>query len=216
MSRSMAIRTVLSFAVVALVVTVVVAAIGPSRDFVTRFGALLDVVTQGPRADVNLAGRLDYWSAVMDLNVLYPWGTWGPPEMILGTAVDSSWFRAFSQGSVPYVASLALLLAAPYALRDSRFGRGLVLVAVVVAVAGLTQTPVDYPVIYLFWVLLGAGLQSTVVARTPPRAILPGPRMLNVIPVDPNPLRGWHPGARPVESATEGPDSFSAVARPAP
>ena len=214
MTRSGALRTVLSFAVAGIVVAIVVATIGPSKDFLVRFGALLDVVSQGPRADANLAGRLDYWSAVMDLNVLYPWGTWGPPETILGTAVDSSWFRAFSQGSVPYVASLALLIAAPYAVRDSRFGRGLVLVAVLVAVAGLTQTPVDYPVIYLFWVLLGAGLQSTVVARSRSRAVLPGPRPLNVIPVERDPGRVRHPGAPPVESTTEGPDSFTTVAQP--
>lgn len=195
--RSTALRTVLSFAFAGLIVAVVVAAIGPSRELLSRFGALLDVLTQGPRADVNLAGRLDYWSAVLNLNLVYPWGTWGPPEMILGTAVDSSWFRAFSQGSVPYVAALALLILAPLAVRDSRFGRGLVLVAVLVAVAGLTQTPLDYPVIYLFWVLLGAGLQSSVVARTSARAILREPWTLNVVPAERDQFPGRHPSRSP-------------------
>jgi hypothetical protein len=66
---------------------------------------------------------------------------------------------------VPYTATLAVLLAAPLAIRNARFGRALVLFAVLVAVAGLTQTPLDYPVIYLFWALLGAGLQSAVASR---------------------------------------------------
>jgi hypothetical protein len=47
-----------------------------------------------------------------------------------------------------------------------------VLTAVLVAVAGLTQTPLDYPVICLFWVLLGAGLQSSVVPLASGRALV--------------------------------------------
>jgi hypothetical protein len=73
-----------------------------------RFGALLDVLTQGG-GPTNLAGRLDYWSAV-DLNVL-PLGTWGLRSCSRDFS-DSSWFHAFAQGSY-HAASLALLLAAP-------------------------------------------------------------------------------------------------------
>ncbi len=170
--RSNAIRTVVTFGLAALVGAGVVLTIGPSQELLTRFGSLLNVATKGPTADPNLAGRLDYWAAVLNLNLTYPFGTLGPPETILGTAVDSSWFRAFAQGSIPYVAALATLLAATLAVRNSRFGRGLVLVAVLVAVAGLTQTPLDYPVIYLFWVLLGAGLQSSMVPVASGRALL--------------------------------------------
>jgi hypothetical protein len=177
-------RAVLSFGVAGLVAAVAVLAIEPSGTLVGRFGALLDVVTQGPRAVPNLAGRLDYWAAVVDLNAVYPWGTWGPPEMVLGTAVDSSWFQTFAQGSVPYAASLALLVVAPLAIRDSSFGRALVLVAVLVGVAGLSQTPLSYPAIFVFWMLLGAGLQSSVVARISARALVREPGAVRVIPVD--------------------------------
>ena len=169
--RSNALRTIVTFSLAGLVGATVVLTIGPSQELLGRFGSLLNVVTKGPTADPNLAGRLDYWSAVLNLNVTYPLGTLGPPETILGTAVDSSWFRAFAQGSVPYVAVLATLLVAPLAVRNSRFGRGLVLIAVLVAVAGVTQTPLDYPVIYLFWALLGAGLQSSVVPQTSRHAL---------------------------------------------
>jgi O-Antigen ligase len=183
-------RAVLSFGVAGLVAAVVVLAIEPAGALVGRFGALLDVLTKGPTADPNLAGRLDYWSAVMNLNVVYPWGTWGPPEMLLGTAIDSSWYEAFAQGSVPYAATLALLLIAPLAVRNTRFGRGLVLVAVLVAVAGLTQTPLGYPVIYIFWALLGVGLQASVAARTSARAIGRDTAALGVFRVDGDGARG--------------------------
>ncbi|MFI5260014.1 MAG: hypothetical protein ACHQ01_10470, partial [Candidatus Limnocylindrales bacterium] len=188
--RSNALRTVVTFSLAGLVGAAVVLAIGPSQELLSRFGSLLNVVTKGPTADPNLAGRLDYWSAVLNLNLTYPLGTLGPPETILGTAVDSSWFRAFAQGSVPYVAALASLLVAPLAVRNSRFGRGLVLVAVIVAVAGLTQTPLDYPVIYLFWVLLGAGLQSSVVPRASVRATV-GSFGTDVAPARREGFRGW-------------------------
>ena len=49
--------------------------------------------------------------------------------------MDSSWFRAFAQGSVPYAAALASLLAAPLAIRNARFGRALVPLSMLVAVA---------------------------------------------------------------------------------
>jgi hypothetical protein len=163
---------VVTFSLAGLVGAAVVLTIGPSQELLSRFGSLLNVVTKGPTADPNLAGRLDYWSAVLNLNLTYPLGTLGPPETILGTAVDSSWFRAFAQGSVPYVAVLATLLVAPLAVRNSRFGRGIVLLAVLVAVAGLTQTPLDYPVICLFWVLLGAGLQSSMAPLASGRALV--------------------------------------------
>lgn len=167
---SSAAKTAISFGLAALVAGAVVVAMGPSTALVARLGALLDVLSQGPRADVNLAGRLDYWSGVVNLNMVYPWGTWGSPQLLLGTAIDSSWFGVFAQGSVLYVVSLALLLVAPLWLRNTRVGPALVPMAVLIAVAGLTQNPFSYPVIILFWVLLGAGTQASADALTAPRA----------------------------------------------
>lgn len=164
-TTSGAARGALSVSLAAAVAVAIVVALEPSRGLVDRFGALFAVWAQGPRADANLAGRLDYWSSVIDLNVLYPWGTWGSPELLLGSAVDSSWFRVFAQGSMLYVGALVLLLAASFAVRNSRFGDALVLMAVLITVAGLTQTPFGYPGVFLFWVLLGAGLQSSIAER---------------------------------------------------
>jgi hypothetical protein len=132
---------------------------------IQRFASLVAVVTQGPQADANLAGRLDYWSAVTTLNATYPWGTLGPPELLLGTAIDSSWFQTFAQGSVPYAAALGLLLLSAMSVAEFRYRDALRVMAVLIAVAGITQTPFGYPSIALFWVFLGAGLQSSVTAR---------------------------------------------------
>jgi hypothetical protein len=140
--------------------------IEPSGAVFERFAALVDVVTQGPRADANLAGRLDYWSAVGALNSVYPFGTWGSPEFLLGTAVDSSWFRAFAQGSVPYVAMLGLVMVAAVSIGEFRYRQALRLVAVLIAVAGLTETSIGYPAIAIFWMLLGTGLQSSIARRS--------------------------------------------------
>lgn len=130
-----------------------------------RFALLLQVLAEGPQADVNLASRLNLWSGVLVLNVTYPWGTWGSPELVLGAAVDSAWFRAFAQGSAIYVGALAMLVGAALAVRSASHGDALRLTCVVLAVTGVTQTSWGSPVTPLFWVLLGTYLQSSVEAR---------------------------------------------------
>lgn len=141
----------------------------PASALLERFGAIFSVLTQGPQADPNLAGRVGFWTAVVALNSVYPWGTMGPPELILGTAVDSMWFRTFAQGSVPYVASLALVIVASLFVGESRHRHTLRLLSVVVVVAGVAEDPVKYPVMALFWVVLGAALQSSVASRVAER-----------------------------------------------
>jgi O-antigen ligase len=161
-------RGAISLVVVLGIIIAAVVVIGLPTAEIQRFSSLLAVLSQGPQADANLAGRLDYWQAVTALNAFYPWGTWGPPELLLGTAVDSSWFQAFAQGSVPYAAALGLLLVSTAALARSRYRLVLFVLAVFIAVAGLTQTPFGYPPIILFWVLLGTALQQSL--KAPVRA----------------------------------------------
>lgn len=156
-----AVRALLSLVIAVGLVIVIVVLVEPSSDLVSRFSALIAVAVQGPRADPNLAGRLDYWASVVDLNALYPFGTFGPPEMLLGSAVDSTWFRVFAQGSVPYVATFVLLLASPLALRRTWLSEAAVGLTVLFAVAGLTQTPFNYPMVVLYWTLLGAAAQAS-------------------------------------------------------
>jgi hypothetical protein len=154
--------------VVALIVIVAGGAaliFGIPEAAVQRFSSLIAVFTQGAQADPNLAGRLDYWSAVTNLNAIYPWGTLGPPEVLLGTAIDSSWFEMFAQGSIPFAAAYGLLLLSTFGVTDFPYQYALRIMAVLIAVAAITQSPLFYPASTMFWVLLGAGLQASATAR---------------------------------------------------
>jgi hypothetical protein len=165
-SLTSAMKTLAIVTAVVLVAAAAALTFGIPEAAIQRFASLLAVFTQGPQADANLAGRLDYWSAVTTLNATYPWGTLGPPELLLGTAIDSSWFQTFAQGSVPYAAALGLLLLSALSVTEFRNRQALRVMAVLITVAGITQTPFGYPAIALFWVFLGAGLQSSVTARS--------------------------------------------------
>lgn len=165
-SLTRAMRTIAIGSGVLLVAVTVALVIGIPDAAIQRFASLMAVLTQGPQADANLAGRLDYWSAVTTLNATYPWGTLGPPELLLGTAIDSSWFQTFAQGSVPYTAALGLLLLSAFAIGEYRYRDALRVMVVLIAVAGITQTPFSYPSIVLFWVFVGGALQSSVTARS--------------------------------------------------
>ena len=156
-------KGIASFAVAITAALAVAALIVPAALLGDRFGALFDVWSEGPRAEPNLAARLDLWEAVIALNSVYPWGTWGSPEYVLGNAVDNAWFRLFAQGSVLFVATLAMLLVAAFSVSRHTHGVALPAVTIFIAVAGLTQTPFGYPAIVLFWLFLGGGLQASVV-----------------------------------------------------
>ncbi len=139
----------------------VVITVLPTQSF-DRFGALADVVSQGADADQNLAGRVDFWVAATDLSRQYPLGTWGPAELTLDTAIDSDWFSAFARGSIVLVFAQLLLLLAPVGVGSYPGRYALWLIAMVIAIAGITQTPMAYPPVFLYWVLLGSGLQWAV------------------------------------------------------
>jgi hypothetical protein len=197
-------RAASSIGLAVTVAVIVVVAIEPTSGLIDRFGALLAVLVEGPRGDANLAARVDFWASVLDLNVLYPWGTWGSPELLLGTPIDSVWFRVFAQGSVFYLAALVLLLIAPFGLRSTRFGGALTLLAVLLAVAGLTQIPFSYPVALLYWALLGAALQSSVTDQAARRRDLAARR------------RGWRPIDARRDSGDRAPGAGARPARTRP
>ena len=79
---------------------------------------------RGPQADATwLPGPAV--GCVIALGSLYPWGTWGSPELALGTAVDNAWFRVLAQGSVIYLLTLAAVVTAGLTLRNTRYGAAL-------------------------------------------------------------------------------------------
>jgi len=111
----------------------------------------------GSALDPNMTGRLELWSAAGALSASYPLGTWGPPEMILGTAVDSDWVRLFLQASIFGVVAVGLMLIGGAALanRSLATGRALAASSIVVGFSMITQTPLGYPPIALYWLLVG-------------------------------------------------------------
>ena len=91
----------------------------------------------------------------------------GPAGTVLGTAVDSDWFRAFAQGSIVLVFANLLLLMAPAGVGSYPGRYALALLAIIIAIAGITQTSLTYPPVPsctgLFWVV-GCSGQSTTIA----------------------------------------------------
>ena len=125
----------------------------PGR-LVSGFGYVLG----GP--DPNASGRVEFWRAGLDLLRAHPFGTLGPPEVVMGTAVDSEWIRALLQGGPILLAALGIALLGGAVLSgnpgpERKTVRGL---SVFIAVAGLTQIPLEYPPALLFWAMVGASL----------------------------------------------------------
>jgi O-antigen ligase len=149
---------------VGLIVLIVVAVfeLRPSEPGATRLTAIFGVLTQGAQADSSLSGRIDFWQAVLDFLDTRPFGSLGPPELAIGSAIDNDWFRALARGSVPYLGAMALVVLTPLTVRRGPRREALWLATVVVVVAATSQIPFDYPPIVLFWLLMGTGIQSQV------------------------------------------------------
>jgi hypothetical protein len=165
-------HTVRAIAVVAgllLVVVVVAFELRPSEPGAARLLALVDVLVQGPEADPNLRGRIDFWRSVLDFLDAQPFGSLGSPELAVGTAIDNDWFRALARGSVPYFGAMLLVILTPITIRRGARREALWLSTVVIAVSAVSQIPFDYPAIVLFWVLLGGGIQTQVRLGRPPQ-----------------------------------------------
>jgi len=108
--------------------------------------------------DPNAAGRLEFWKAGLALLRTHPFGTLGPPEVLMGTAVDSEWIRALLQGGPILLVALgiALLGGAILSRQPGPERRTVQGMSVFIAVAGLTQIPLEYPPALLFWAMVGA------------------------------------------------------------
>ena len=128
----------------------------PAGTLVGRFGSGISL------QDPNVVGRIEFWEAGLRLLGSHPFGTLGPPELLLGTAVDSDWVRALLEGGPIFIAALALALGGGALIRgddgpERRLVRGL---SVFVAVAAITQLPLQYPAAYLYWAVVGAAVAT--------------------------------------------------------
>lgn len=132
------------------------------EQLVERLQAGLAIFTKGISADPNLVGRTLLWRKAIDSYLHHPLGTLGPPEYIVGSSIDSEWIRLLVQGGPLYLLSFILLLlwslsGDPIKDPEVAFIQAL---AVLIAVAGLTQHPMSYvPTISIYWFFVGMRLQ---------------------------------------------------------
>lgn len=149
--------------VIAIVVAgwlVLVTAGAPAGTLIARIGQ--GITLQDP----NITGRIEFWGAGLRLLAAHPFGTFGPPEQLLGTAVDSDWVRALLEGGPIYLAALGLALGGGALIRGDSSERRLVrALSVFIAVAAVTQLPLQYPSAYLYWAVVGAAVAAPVRTR---------------------------------------------------
>lgn len=165
--RSSRLKTLLLLMAAASVATLGFGVAGEGMPGVVRIVDGLLSLLPGTELDPNLAGRLDFWAAAGTLSAFYPLGTWGPPEMLLGSAVDNDWIRIYLQASVVGLAAVGIMLIGGGLTSDrSRpSGRALMACSVVIGVSALTQTPLAYPSIALYWLVVGFSIVSPLVAE---------------------------------------------------
>lgn len=141
------------------------AAGAPTGDLVARLAQGVGVLLGGP--DANWAGRIRFWQSGLALLASHPLGTYGPPEVLLGTAVDSEWVRTLLQGGLLLFFSLGLALVGGALITgpESPERRVLRVTSLFIAVAGIAQIPLEYPPAVLYWALVGAFLAVPAAAR---------------------------------------------------
>ncbi|WP_394216113.1 O-antigen ligase family protein [Brachybacterium vulturis] len=112
---------------------------------VERIAGVLAVAEEGVDADANLNARVDAWRDVWIYSGAYPFGTLLPPIGVFGGYIDNQYVSFFLQGGPFLLGAFLLLLASPVMFRCLGFRGGMTLrlVVLVVAVSGLTMTPVS-------------------------------------------------------------------------
>lgn len=132
-----------------------------------RFVSAFEVMSQGVAASPDLSARLDAWRGAGTLAATYVFGTFGPPELLLGVAADNDYVKLGLQGGMLYVAFYVSMFvwvfmrakatAVPMLYRS---------LAVVFLVSSLSQSNSSFtPFLGLFYALVGVGLGSLTARR---------------------------------------------------
>lgn len=126
--------------------------------FVQRLGSAVGVVSEGVDADGNLAARFESWNAALEFSAQYPFGTFGPPQALFGSFIDSQYVSFFLQGGILLILAYIFALLSPVALarRGVPLAGALGAACAVVGLASFAMLPAESPAgVALFW-LLGA------------------------------------------------------------
>jgi len=129
-----------------------------------RFKSGIEVFLYGVSADQNFLTRVEVWKQSLGLFKKYPLGTFGPPELILGTAVDNDWVRLLLQGGIIYVASFLIMIFAgiliPKSTGSKGVGKFLFYMSLTLPVVAISETPTIYIPMAIYWFGLGLFLQK--------------------------------------------------------
>jgi hypothetical protein len=127
-----------------------------------RISSAVRILTEGVEADRNFAGRIAFWGSAWELLQRRVLGTLGPPELMLGTAVDNDYLRIALQGGFLYAGAWILFLV--WLMRTGLRGDGDRFIgagAVFLAFTALTQTPSMYVmVVGMFSLFVGVHIEQ--------------------------------------------------------
>lgn len=161
--RAVSGATISRAAVAALVVMifVVLAELGGLTDLHVFDRLIIGLAAlTGGGADPSVTGRADQWASAVRLLETHPLGTFGPPEMVLGGAIDNGWIRVLVQGGALYTGALLLMLVRGIVLgaRGDADASRLGAVSLLIAIAAASQVPLGYPPILIYWLLVGVAI----------------------------------------------------------
>lgn len=127
-----------------------------------RLTDMIRVFGAGLGEDPNWDARVLAWKEALDLYREVPWGTLGPPELMLGHFIDSEWVRLLVQGGVALVCAyiLSLLGGLRYLTYRKPEKSFLAMASVGLVILSITSTPMGYPPIALYWVCVGLVLAN--------------------------------------------------------
>lgn len=131
---------------------------------VERLESGLAVIQGGIRADENLSSRADVWTQAWAFSPDYPFGTWGPPELLFGSFIDNEFLSLFLQGSLPLVLAFLFALHSPVVLgrRGVPHAGALGLASGLVIVFSVTMLPLEaVTATALLWLLAASAIGST-------------------------------------------------------
>lgn len=123
----------------------------------------ISVFSRGVSADENLSGRVQVWEKAPDVLAKYPFGTFGPPESVVNSFIDSEYVQHLLRGGVIFLTSyIAVLLCTMITLRSGLSNeRCIAYIAVFMAVNAVAALPLMSPAAALFWVGVGNTMRDS-------------------------------------------------------
>jgi O-antigen ligase len=125
--------------------------------FFDRFTAIWGIIA-GTGVDDNLNGRLHAWSSAVSLINQYPFGTFIPPETLLGIAADNQYVYLYLQGGLVLFVSYFFMLCRGAIIFYYHKNYFLYWSSLVIIFYGLTAYPMNSYSLLLYWIFIGGSI----------------------------------------------------------